>query len=1005
MESCNIMDRQQALAILQLTSLAPTPAEVEAGYGERRRCLEALLIHAPTEPLRREYGEQLGRLEQARAALLPPPALGCAGLSPSMLRDLPGSNPSYNGPPSQPEPVVMLHAGLVLGGRYEIRHLLGEGGMGAVYAAWDRLKDEEMALKVIHPRLLAHPEARQRFITEAKVATSLSHPSIITIHDLHSEGELYFITMEKLVGRTLREELRRRQNEGEPWRMDEVCKVGQALSVALAYAHGRGTVHRDIKPENIWLEPDGGLKLLDFGLARLMTPSQLSATGMALGTAYYMAPEQLGSQQAVDGRADQYGLGAVLYELLTGKVPCGRFPTPAEVRPEVPACLSEAILRALSTEPGQRHADMVAFGRALGEKVTPTARRREDGVSKWRAGGGAWIYGLGVLTLLGLGLTAPSWWPALRPYARQVRSWLLPTAEKKSSGIPQGQAANYTETAGGVNIEMVWVPGGSFQMGSDDTRDADEKPVHEVRVDGFWMGKYEVTQEQYEVVMGENPSVQKDARNPVEHVCWDDAAKFCQKLSEKTGKRYSLPSEAQWEYACRAGSTGKWCFGDNEGGLDNYGWYRSNSGATMHPEGQTYPVGRKAANAFGLYDMHGNVWEWCADWYHESYAGAPSDGSAWESPAGQIRVMRGGSWGDDAVVMRSSGRMWEMKVASINGIGFRVMASRIAGSSLTPTPNPTPNPTPSPRPIPSPAPVERVTDASNDYTETANGVNLEMMWIPGGTFQMGNHLTPAETDAKYGWGVGRVLGEYPLHSVNVGGFWLGKYEVTVGQFQRFAEASGYQTTAEREGWAYSYNGQKHDKVNGASWRNPGFAQTGSHPVVYMSWDDATAFCRWLGEKAGKGYHLPSEAQWEYAYRAGTRTSYPWGEDANNGKGWGNCFDLSAQRQYRWPLIFNWDDGYVYTAPVGQFNANRFGLYDMIGNANEWCADWYHNSYAGAPSDGSAWESPVGEYHVLRGGSWIANDPFDTRSSFRESDIGPSNRIPFDGFRVMATRSN
>ena len=224
---------------------------------------------------------------------------------------------------------------------------------------------------------------------------------------------------------------------------------------------------------------------------------------------------------------------------------------------------------------------------------------------------------------------------------------------------------DYLETVDGINMQMVWVPEGSFKMGGK-TYDR-EKPEHEVQLEGFWLAKYPVTQEQYEAIMGKNPSEFKGENNPVECVTWNDAVEFCRTLSEKGGKRFCLPGEAQWEYACRAESTGEYCFGNSVEELEDYAWYDANAGDGTHP------VGEKRGNAWGLYDMHGNVWEWIKDDYHENYKGAPTDGSAWvDVPRGEYRVLRGGGWYDRSDNCRSAYRYRNRPSYSDDFIGFRL---------------------------------------------------------------------------------------------------------------------------------------------------------------------------------------------------------------------------------------------------------------------------------------------------------------------------------------------
>ena len=220
-------------------------------------------------------------------------------------------------------------------------------------------------------------------------------------------------------------------------------------------------------------------------------------------------------------------------------------------------------------------------------------------------------------------------------------------------------------------MEFILVKGGNFQMMGDSFGDEypDEKPVHEVSVSDFYIEKFEVTQGQWKKVMGENPShFQKGDNYPVENVSWNDVQEFIRKLNQKSGKKFRLPTEAEWEYAARSGGKReKWAGTSSESELENYAWFSSNSGSSTHP------VGQKTPNGLGLYDMSGNVWEWCEDWYDENYY----KNSPRENPRGpdngQYRLLRGGSWGDFPWNVRASNRGGSVPTYRDGFSGFRLV--------------------------------------------------------------------------------------------------------------------------------------------------------------------------------------------------------------------------------------------------------------------------------------------------------------------------------------------
>jgi formylglycine-generating enzyme required for sulfatase activity len=259
-----------------------------------------------------------------------------------------------------------------------------------------------------------------------------------------------------------------------------------------------------------------------------------------------------------------------------------------------------------------------------------------------------------------------------------------------------------------------------------------------------------------------------------------------------------------------------------------------------------------------------------------------------------------------------------------------------------------------------------------------------MVRLPGGIFQMGDAHTPARPD------------EQPVHAVTIAAFAVGKFEVTRREFAAFVAATGY---APGPGCVVGRHGEARwvpDPT--ASWRDPGYPISDDQPVVCVAWADASAYAAWLTRRTGKSYRLLSEAEFEYAIRAGTTTEYWWGDNPDDLCAYANGGDLAAQKQFRaWPAA-RCDDGHAFTAPVGSYRHNAFGLYDMAGNAWEWTADCYAPTYDPQPRDGSPYTGGGCEHRVLRGGS-MGWGVVDLRSSQRNGLLPPTIRGGDIGFRV------
>ena len=342
-----------------------------------------------------------------------------------------------------------------------------------------------------------------------------------------------------------------------------------------------------------------------------------------------------------------------------------------------------------------------------------------------------------------------------------------------------------------------------------------------------------------------------------------------------------------------------------------------------------------------------------------------------------------------------------------------LLAAALAGCSAPP-PAPPPAVAAPPAPAVVQAPALPQADSGAAFTDR---LGMRFVRVPAGEFMMGSAESPQALAKAFPHAERRRLtdlaDEQPVHRVRLTrDFWLGAHEVTVGQFRQFVQASGYVPESVRDGsGAYGYNPrydpsrtQRGDLFEGRdprySWQNPGFAQTDAHPVVNVTWNDAVAMARWLSEREGVTYRLPTEAEWEYAARAGSRTRYPGGDDPQVLLRSANTFD--RETALRWPRwrdqAGHGSDGHAFTAPVGSYAPNAFGLYDMIGNVWEWCADWYaEDYYRRSPTDDPAGPAS-GKVRVRRGGSWHTW-PLYARVAFRNWNT-PETRYVLLGFRLL-----
>jgi formylglycine-generating enzyme required for sulfatase activity len=598
-------------------------------------------------------------------------------------------------------------------GRYRILGELGSGGMGVVFRAHDPVLGREVAIKTLKLSNFSDPSERDalrdRLAREARAAAALSHPGIVTIHDVVQQGDLISLVMERIEGQTVAHIL----SSGPP-EIATVLRIVRETAAALDYAHRKGIVHRDIKPANLMLDETSTVKVADFGIAKI-TSSQTrtdSNSGFIVGTAGYMAPEQLRGAP-VDGNADQFSLAVVAYEMLahrrpfvadsmialTHQVVFEEAPTLSAIRPGFGPSVDAVFQKALSKSPTARYPTCSAFAADLDSKVNAAVnqatlaypvRSHKSSRFWWAAAlvvilavaGAAATY---ALRKLPVPIKQTPELPPIITKAKPVDPPSSPTPTPPPSKAPtpgpvvvKSDAVKPDELKPGTvrvnkkdGQKYVWVPPGSFTMGcvpNDDMCGAFAKPPHRVTITrGFWMAQTATTVEAYktfaEATHRDLPKAPKFNPNwtlnnhPMVEVNWDDAVAY----STWAGGR--LPTEAEWEYAARGGASETIFPWGNDASHDlaNFGQGTGGADEQGAVEGKdqwlnTSPVASFPPNGFNLYDMAGNASQWCADWYSQSYYKKSPDKDPQGPETGTLRVVRGGSWKSPPRFLRISFR-------------------------------------------------------------------------------------------------------------------------------------------------------------------------------------------------------------------------------------------------------------------------------------------------------------------------------------------------------------
>ncbi|MFN6536025.1 MAG: SUMF1/EgtB/PvdO family nonheme iron enzyme [Nostoc sp. EkiNYC01] len=570
--------------------------------------------------------------------------------------------------------------GNLLGNRYRVLQLLGEGGFGRTYTAEDTGRfDDVCVIKQFFPQVqgtAALAKATELFKQEAKRLYELgeNHSQIPRLLAYFEQGASLYLVQEFIQGQTLLKELQQ-----QAFSEAQIRELLADLLPVLKFIHDRHVIHRDIKPENIMRrESDRHLILIDFGGAKQVTQTSLARQATGIYTVGYAPSEQMAG--FATPLSDLYALGVTCARLLTQSLAVQD--TSGNLYDRLyDAFNAQWLWREILQEKGITISE--DLGQIIDKLVKHLPRERYQSATEVLEDLNSLKPKIATTILE---IPQPQL-PRVQTHNTSLQTFEFDVVTVDARGIEitrKRHSANFfvEDLGNGVILEMVSIPGGTFMMGSPNNQGkANERPQHQVTVPGFFMGKYEITQAQYQAIMGKNPSNFRGVNQPVENLSWNDAVRFCKKLSEKTRRRYRLPSEAEWEYACRAGTTTPFYFGETiTSDLANYdGNYTYASGSKGLYHKQTTSVGSFPPNAFGLYDMHGNIWEWCQDYWHDNYQRTPIDGSAWLTTAlssgllSNSRMLRGGSWYDNPGNCRSANRHKNGARNCYNDVGFRVV--------------------------------------------------------------------------------------------------------------------------------------------------------------------------------------------------------------------------------------------------------------------------------------------------------------------------------------------
>ena len=594
--------------------------------------------------------------------------------------------------------------------QYIIESILLRSGYGLFYRAKD-IKTERLvtiiACKIFWQKQANAQQLQQKFISQAeKIAKKCQNPYIVRLYpEVFLEGNHAYMVMDYIEGVDLAHYINSYGKLSSDEALDIVSRIASALNVI----HQCKAVHQDIKPHNIFIDSQTqhpilinyGMVIKLFAFGSRKSPHQINDC--------FIPPETLHTEQKLGIASDIYSLASILYVLVTGQLPVSAnlrsnqnlpLPSPKELNPTLSDRFNNAILKGMELNFKQRPQYIKDWLNLFKEKKDPVETFSLDelptNLSELPRDKLAILDAIVTnddtlvqksrqnLTSLPTSKRNQTTYPNIEKFTFKT---VKIEEEKELFGLISQQKQNLITKKGEffveylgeeVNLEMVFIPAGTFMMGghkNEAGKEKNENPPHHVHLKSFYISKYPITQQQWRIVsrfskvsrnLKQKPSFFKGDNLPVERVSWFDSQEFCQRLSQYTGRTYRLPTEAQWEYACRGNTQTAFFFGETiNPELANY---------DQGGHKKTTPVDNYYPNPFGLYDCHGNVWEWCEDHYFSNYTPQPKDGSAYYSTKDNSeRVVRGGSWSLPDTYSRSAKRNAYTAESAYNFIGFRVV--------------------------------------------------------------------------------------------------------------------------------------------------------------------------------------------------------------------------------------------------------------------------------------------------------------------------------------------